>query len=146
MKDRALLRSADAVMIPVPDLDAGLSFYRDRLGHELIWRNDAVGQAGLRLPESDTELVLSTTLAGAVNWLVTSVEDAVTAVVDAGGSVLFEPREIPVGRLAVVSDPFDNPLVLLDLSSGRYRTDDDGQVIGVEPTEDTDARGLPPQA
>ena len=46
----------------MPDLDHGLAFYRDQLGHELLWRNDAVGQAGLRLPESATELVLSTAL------------------------------------------------------------------------------------
>ena len=37
----------DAVTIPVPDLDAGLRFYRDSLGHELRWRNDYIGQAGL---------------------------------------------------------------------------------------------------
>ncbi|MBO0837372.1 MAG: VOC family protein, partial [Actinobacteria bacterium] len=55
-----LLRKIDAVTIPVPDLDAGLSFYRDRLGHELLWRNDATGQAGLRLPGSDSEIVLTT--------------------------------------------------------------------------------------
>ena len=55
-----LLRKIDAVTVPVPDLDAGLRFYRDSLGHELRWRNDRVGQAGLRLPGSDTELVLTT--------------------------------------------------------------------------------------
>ena len=44
-----LLRKIDAVTVPVPDLDAGLRFYRDSLGHELRWRNDRVGQAGLAL-------------------------------------------------------------------------------------------------
>lgn len=43
-----VLEYVDAVTFRVPDLDAGLAFYRDRLGHELIWRNDAEGQAGLR--------------------------------------------------------------------------------------------------
>jgi hypothetical protein len=33
MTAQPLLRSVDAVTVPVPDLDAGLSFYRDRLGH-----------------------------------------------------------------------------------------------------------------
>jgi catechol 2,3-dioxygenase-like lactoylglutathione lyase family enzyme len=28
-----LFQKIDAVTIPVPDLDAGLRFYRDRLGH-----------------------------------------------------------------------------------------------------------------
>lgn len=41
---KGLPRYVDAVTIRVPDLDAGLAFYRDRLGHELIWRNDATGR------------------------------------------------------------------------------------------------------
>jgi hypothetical protein len=37
-----------------------------------------------------------------------------------------------VGRVAVVADPFGNALVLLDLSAGRYVTDAEGNVIGVD--------------
>jgi hypothetical protein len=51
-----LFRKIDRLQIPVPDLEAGLAFYRDRLGHELIWRTDAA--AGLHLPDSDTEIVI----------------------------------------------------------------------------------------
>jgi predicted enzyme related to lactoylglutathione lyase len=115
-----LLLAVDAVTVRVPDLDQGLRFYRDQLGHELLWRNEAVGQAGLRLPESNAELVLSTRQEYAPNWLVASVEQAVETVVAAGGRVLVEPIPIPVGRLAVVADPFENPLILLDLSAGPY--------------------------
>ena len=127
----AVLRGVDAVTVPVPDLDQGLQFYRDQLGHELVWRNDAERQAGLRLPESQTELVLSTNLEYAVNWLVTSVPEAVAIIVEAGGKVILEPTQIPVGQLAVVNDPFGNVLALLDLSAGRYVTDVDGRVLGV---------------
>ena len=116
MSTSPLLRMVDAVTVPVPDLDQGLRFYRDRLGHELLWRNDAIGQASLRLPESGTELVLSTGLSYAPTWLVAS------------------PARIAVGRVAVVADPFGNALVLLDLSAGRYVTDPEGSVIGVEST------------
>ena len=124
-----LFRQLDAVTVRVPDLDQGLSFYRDQLGHELLWRNDALGQAGLRLPDADTELVLSTSLAYAPNWLVTSVDDAVERLVAAGGRVVSPPAPIPVGRVAVVADPFGNPLVLVDLSSGTYVTDATGHVV-----------------
>jgi predicted enzyme related to lactoylglutathione lyase len=103
------------------------------LGHELVWRNDAVGQVGLRLPESQAELVLSTNLEYAVNWLVASVSEAVETIVEAGGKVILEPTQIPVGRLAVVNDLFGNALVLLDLSAGRYVTDVDGRILGVQP-------------
>jgi predicted enzyme related to lactoylglutathione lyase len=133
MSTPALLRAVDAVTIPVPDLDQGLAFYRGRLGHELVWRNDAVGQAALRLPDSSAELVLTTRQDYEVNWLVDSVSGAVRAMVDAGGTVLAEERQVPVGRLAVVADPFGNALVLLDLSAGTYRTDSDGSVTAPDP-------------
>ena len=124
-----LFRQLDAVTVRVPDLDQGLSFYRDQLGHELLWRNDALGQAGLRLPDTDTELVLSTSLDYAPNWLVTSVDDAVERLVAAGGRVVSPPAAIPVGRVAVVADPFGNPLILVDLSAGTYVTDATGHVV-----------------
>jgi predicted enzyme related to lactoylglutathione lyase len=118
------------VQVPVPDLDQGLAFYRDRLGHELIWRSETA--AGLRLAESDTELVLRTQRSEPeVDLLVGSVDEAVGRVVGAGGTVLVESFDIPVGRVAVVADPFGNPLSVVDLSKGRYRTDAEGNVTGV---------------
>jgi|SRR5215211_2627221 len=98
MSSLAVLRGVDAVTVPVPDLDQGLQFYRDELGHELVWRNDAEGQVGRRLPESQAELVLSTNLQYAVNWLVTSVSEAVERILDAGGKVILEPTHIPPTR------------------------------------------------
>jgi predicted enzyme related to lactoylglutathione lyase len=133
MAAEPLLRMVDAVTLAVPDLDRGLAFYVDRLGHQLLWRDDERGQVGLRLPDSETELVLSTTLEPAPTWLVTSVDQAVARFVTAGGTVLVPPAPVPVGRLAVVADPFGNPLVLLDLSTGRYTTDEEGRVTGVRP-------------
>ena len=127
----AVLRKVDAVTVRVPSLDAGLAFYRDALGHRLRWRNDAVGQAALALPESDTELVLTTELGYEPNWLVESVHDAVSTMVAGGGAVVVEPFDIPVGHVAVVLDPFGNTLVLVDLTKGRYLTDEDGTVTGV---------------
>lgn len=131
MSRSPLLQAVDAVTIPVPDLDAGLRFYRDRLGHQLRWRNDAIGQAGLALPGSNTEIVLTTQLDYEPDWLVESADAAAAAVRDAGGQVVVEPFDIPVGRVAVVVDPFGNKLVLLDLSKGRYVTDAAGNVTAV---------------
>ena len=68
-----------------------------------MWRNDAEGQVGLRLPESQAELVLSTNLEYAVNWLVSSVSEAVETIVEAGGKLILEPTQIPGGRLAVAA-------------------------------------------
>ena len=133
MRSLPLLQAVDAVTIPVADLDAGLRFYRDALGHRLVWRNDEIGQAAVGLPDGETEIVLTTREQYAPNWLVASADEAARDVVAAGGRVLCEPVDIPVGRLAVVADPFGNTLVLLDLSKGRYVTDEAGMVAEVKP-------------
>src|SRR3954447_6424614 len=84
MSSNAVLRGIDAVTVPVPDLDLGLAFYRDALGLELRWRNDAVGQAGLGLADSPTELVLALREPYAPAWLVDSAVDAGQAIEEAG--------------------------------------------------------------
>ena len=60
-------------------------------------------------------------------------DQAAEVIVAAGGTMVTEPFDIPVGRLTVVADPFGNVLVLLDLSRGRYVTDATGQVTRVAP-------------
>jgi predicted enzyme related to lactoylglutathione lyase len=127
---RGLLRTVDSVQIPVPDLDGGLAFYRDRLGHELLWRTETA--AGLRLADSDSELVLQTQRPQPeVDFLVDSVDRAVTQLTQAGGTVVVKPSDIPVGRVAVIADPFGNSLVVVDLAKGRYVTDAAGNVTDV---------------
>ena len=125
------LRYVDAVTVRVRDLDAGLDFYGGVLGHELIWRNDALGQIGLRTPEGATEIVLTTNFNYEPNWKVDSAEAVGQVFADNGGRVIAAPREIPIGYVVVVEDPFGNTLVLLDASKGTYQTDADGRVSGV---------------
>ncbi len=132
-----LFQNVDCLGVEVPDLDEALAFYRDRLGHELLWRTDT--SAGLRLPGTDTvpELVLHTE-----HWPITtaiqveSVEKACAGFVSAGGRVVEASRDIPIGKLAVVADPWNNRLVILDSSKGLYRTDAEGRVTGVERERD----------
>ena len=84
-----LFRKVDCLQIPVPDLDSGLAFYRDRLGHELIWRTETA--AGLRMPDTDAELVIQTEREDIeVDLLVASAGDAAAAFVEAGGSVVVD--------------------------------------------------------
>jgi predicted enzyme related to lactoylglutathione lyase len=110
-------------------LEAGLSFYRDQLGHELIWRTDTA--SGLRLPESEAELVLQTEdQRQEVDFLVDSADEATKFIEQAGGRVIVPPFDIQIGRCVVVEDPWGNPLVLLDTSKGLLKTDVDGNVIG----------------
>ena len=123
-----LARKVDAVEIPVPDLDEGLAFYGDRLGHELIWRNAT--SAGLRLPDTDAELVLQTDREGMhVDLLVDSADEAAARVAEVGGRIAVAPFDIAIGRCVVVEDPWGNRLVLLDMSRGPLETDANGNVI-----------------
>jgi predicted enzyme related to lactoylglutathione lyase len=126
-----LVQKIDCLQIPVPDLGAGLAFYRDKLGHELIWRTETA--AGLRMPETDAEIVIQTERPRLeANLKVASADDAVERVIEFGGKLVAGPFDIQIGRCAVVLDPWGNALVLLDASKGRLMTDDAGNVIGVE--------------
>jgi catechol 2,3-dioxygenase-like lactoylglutathione lyase family enzyme len=42
MSSPGVLRKVDAVTVRVPDIDTGINFYVDVLGHRLKWRNDAI--------------------------------------------------------------------------------------------------------
>jgi predicted enzyme related to lactoylglutathione lyase len=124
-----LLRKVDCVRLYVPDLEEGLAFYRDQLGHELIWRTETA--AGLRLPESEAELVIQTEdTRQEVDLLVDSADQAAKFIEQAGGRVIVPPFDIQIGRCVVVEDPWGNPLVLLDTSKGLLKTDAEGNVIG----------------
>lgn len=126
-----LFRKIDCIQVPVPDLEAGLAFYRDKLGHEIRWRTATA--AGLATPDSDAEIVLQTERPVLEpNLLVHSADAAAERILAAGGRVLTGPFDILVGRCVVVADPFGNALVLLDLSKGLLTTDAQGNVTGNE--------------
>jgi predicted enzyme related to lactoylglutathione lyase len=122
-----LFRDVDCVQIPVPDLAAGLAFYRDALGHQLIWQTETA--AGLRLADSATELVVQTERPELEpNLSVASADAAARQFVAAGGTLLVAPFEIAIGCCAVVQDRWGNRLVLLDHARGRLLTDAIGRV------------------
>src|SRR5215212_11763002 len=124
-----LIRKVDCIRLYVPDLEKGLAFYRDRLGHELIWRTETA--AGLRLPESDAELVIQTEdQRQEVDFLVDSADEAAKRIEQAGGRMIVPPFDIQIGRCVVLEDPWGNPLVLLDTSKGLLKPDADGNVVG----------------
>jgi predicted enzyme related to lactoylglutathione lyase len=129
--DVALFRNIDCLQIPVPELEAGLAFYRDKLDHELVWRTDTA--AGLRMPETDAEIVIQTERPQMeANLKVASVDAATRRIIEAGGKVVAGPFDIQIGRCAVVLDPWGNVLVVLDASRGHLVTDDAGNVTGIE--------------
>jgi predicted enzyme related to lactoylglutathione lyase len=129
-----LIQKVDCIRLYVPDLEAGLAFYRDELGHELIWQSP--GSAGLRMADSDTEIVLHTEkLPPEIDFKVQSADRAAAQIEQAGGKIIVPPFDILIGRCAVVEDPWGNRFVILDTSKGLLLTDDAGNVIGNQPPE-----------
>ena len=99
-----LMRKIDSLQLYVPDLDTALQFYRDELGHELAWRTGTA--AGLKMPETDAEIVLQTERKEMeVDLLVDSADDAAVRFEEAGGKIVVPPFDIQVGRCVVVQDP-----------------------------------------
>ncbi len=124
-----LVDKVDCVRFYVPDLDVGLEFYRDHLGHRLLWRTDK--EAGLAMPGSDAEIVLQVERRGQETDLkVESADDAAARVRAAGGRVIVPPFDIQIRRCTVVEDRWGNRMVLVDSTKGILLTDDEGNVIG----------------
>jgi len=126
---KPLFLKVDCLALPVDDLEAALTFYRDRLGHSLIWRTKT--SAGLRMGDGPAELVLRESAdPPETDLLVESAAEAARRFVEAGGKIVAGPFDIKIGKCVVVADPWGNQLVLLDSTKGLLRTDADGNVIG----------------
>ena len=130
---KPLIRKVDCVRLYVSDLEAGLRFYRDQLGHEVIWHSATA--IGLRLPESEAELVIHTEEPRPeTDLLVDSADAAALQIEQAGGQIIVQPFDIQIGRCVVVEDPWGNSLVLLDMSKGLLATDAARNILGnIEP-------------
>jgi predicted enzyme related to lactoylglutathione lyase len=129
VKNQPLFRKIDCIRLFAPDLESGLHFYRDQLGHELIWRTEHA--AGLRMPETDAEIVLQTDdQRQETDITVESADEAAKRIAAAGGKIIVQAFDIQIGRCVVVEDLFGNPLVLLDISKGLLKTDSMGNVLG----------------
>ena len=130
MPKTPVLECIDCIRISVPDLESGLKFYRDQLGHKVLWRMQ--NYIGLKMPVSQTEIVLDThPHAPEVFIKVKDVKEAVKSILAGGGSVTVSPYEIEVGFCASIRDPWGNGFVLMDTSKGLLTTDPEGNVTGV---------------
>lgn len=114
------MRKIDCVMIRVDDVAAAARYYERVFGLAPQWSGD--GAIGLRFPDSDTEIVLhcdnDIPAPVEVYYLVDDVISAVDAFVSQGCKILTPPFDITVGKCAVIRDPFDVRLCMLDLTKG----------------------------
>ncbi len=125
-----MFKKVDCVRINVQHIDKAIEFYRDKLGLELVWRK-GLDEAGLRMSESDSEIVLikDELEYPEVDITVESVENSVKKFEEAGGKVIVKPFEIAIGKCSVVEDPWKNRFVILDNSKGLLKVDKDKNVV-----------------
>lgn len=125
-----MFQSVDCIRIRVPDLEGAIEYYTRVIGLRVNWKR-GMFEAGLKMTGSETELVLVTEqLDGSeTDILVESADAAAKKFRLSGGSVVVEPFDIPIGRCAVIEDPWKNRFVVLDMSKGKLQVDDDGNVL-----------------
>ncbi len=124
-----LFRKVECIRLSVKELDSGITFYREQLGLELIWKTQHA--VGLRMPDDTTEIVLHIEpKAPEIDLKVKSADGAASQFEEVGGEVVVPPFDIQIGRCVIVRDPWENELVLLDSSKGFLKTDPEGNVIG----------------
>ena len=134
METQPLYKCIDCIRLYVPDLEAGMDFYCNRLGLNAIWKTDTA--IGLGMGEGDREIVIQNESGGQeIDIKVDSVMEAAEQIKAAGGQILSGSFDIKIGKCAVVRDPWDNQYIILDTTKGIFVTDDDGNIIGQKPLQ-----------
>jgi glyoxylase I family protein len=115
-----ILRKIDCVMVKVENLDAARRFYERVLGLTHLWSSTHSIALGMR--DCDAEIVLHNDpqipRECNVHYLVGDVKEAAAKLNSAGCSLLVAPFEVRIGMCAVLRDPFENLLNLIDMSKG----------------------------
>ncbi len=119
-----MLRKIDCVMIRVDDPEAASQFYAEVLGMIPLWSDD--DSVGLGFPETDAEIVLhrkpEIPHTVEVHYLVDDVVTATPILEHQGCRVMERPFDTPIGKCAVISDPFGTVLCILDMTKGPRRS------------------------
>ena len=102
-KSVPLFQMVDAVQFYVPDIEAGVRYYGDILGHEIIRKTESA--VGLRLSGSEAEIVIQNERDyQEIDLSVESANAAARRIEDAGGKIIVPPFDIQIGRAVVVED------------------------------------------
>ncbi len=125
-----LFKNVDCIELYVSDLDEGIKYYCDGMGLKLLWRAET--SAGLGMEDDVAEIVIQTDRKRMnVDFKVESVADSIEMITNAGGKIVYGPFDIPIGKCAVIQDKWENEYVILDMTKGKYVTDESGNVVGV---------------
>jgi|SRR5215204_2770478 len=115
-----MLRKIDCVTIRVEEPEAAALYYSGVLGLRRLWQDET--SVGMGFAETDAEIVLhcNSEIPSRVDvyYLVDDVICSVRVLRQNGCTVLAEPFDIPIGKCAVVRDPFGTTLSILDMRKG----------------------------
>jgi predicted enzyme related to lactoylglutathione lyase len=99
------------------DVEADLTFYRDRLGAEVVWDREAMGThvAAVRLGDGPLVLLADHREAGAVLpiWTVDDLDATVAELKQRGWTAPATRVEVPDGPCLLLTDPSGNQVGLL---------------------------------
>ena len=127
--EKSLFKKLDCLRIYVPDLNKGLKYYHEYLGLKIKWKTER--EIGLLMEDGIGELVIQDKdKREETDIKVDSVLEAIPIIEKAGGKVIHGPFDIKIGKCAVVEDPWNNKMVILDSTKGTFVTDDDGNILG----------------
>lgn len=126
---KSIFENVDCVSFYVDNLDEGIKYYSS-LGLKLLWR--ASKSCGMGLDNDITEVVLVTEHNPIVDFKVEDVNKALKSIIEAGGVLVYGPFDIDIGKCAVVKDKWNNEYCILDMTNGKYTTDEKCNVTGVK--------------
>jgi predicted enzyme related to lactoylglutathione lyase len=133
--NKPIFNYVDCIRIYIPDLEKGLEYYHHKLGLQIAWKTD--NAVGLLMKDGKTEIVIQNEDKGQeTDIMVDSVEDTIKIITKAGGKVIYGPINIKIGKCAVIEDPWNNKMVILDSAKGTFITEKNGNIIGQECKED----------
>ncbi len=111
-----MIDSIAAVWLPVTDMEASVSFYRDKLGLEVVeseggWTEVTAGDQIIGLntgesPAGDGGAVIA--------FAVTGIEDTVAKLKESGVEFTGEISDHPWGKIAPFADPDGNVLQVIE--------------------------------
>jgi predicted enzyme related to lactoylglutathione lyase len=100
------------------DVDRDLTFYREQLGGELVWRSEGLGTEVAAVRLGDGPLVLLADHRSAPSalpiWSVEDLDDELARLRAAGWAERARRVEVPDGPCAVLVDPSGNEVALLE--------------------------------
>lgn len=126
-----MLRRIDRILLRVPHLDAAVRYYRDTLGMSLLRQEKTL--ASFAMGADSAELILHTDPdlpAEAVYFLVDDVRAMYERRVELKLQFLSPPQPTARGFRAVIKDPFDQILMILDRGGAQTNEVEDARAAG----------------